>query len=62
MKSQTEQQVITIHILSNISRSYTSQAKQFGQLIEYNMRNIFLKELYIKYGGEASPDVLKIFW
>ena len=28
---------------------------QFGQLLEYNMRNIFIEKLYTKYGGEASP-------
>ena len=27
---------------------------KFGQLIEYNMRNIFLEKSYAKYGGEAS--------
>ena len=26
-----------------------------GQLIEYNMRNIFLQKSYTKCGGEASP-------
>ena len=25
---------------------------KFGQLIEFNMRNIFLKKLYAKCGGE----------
>ena len=28
---------------------------KFGQLIEYNMKNIFLEESYTKYSGEASP-------
>ena len=28
---------------------------KFGQLIEYNMRNIFLEKSYTKYGGETSP-------
>ena len=27
---------------------------KLGKLIEYNMRNIFLKKLYTKCGGEAS--------
>ena len=27
---------------------------KFGQLIEYNMRNIFLEKLYTKCGGETS--------
>ena len=40
--SQTGQQIIAIHILRNISRSKDNQEMKFGQLIEYNMRNIFL--------------------
>ena len=28
---------------------------KFGQLIEYNMRNIFLGTSYSKGGGETSP-------
>ena len=27
----------------------------FGQLIEYNMRNIFLKKSYTKCGGDTIP-------
>ena len=27
----------------------------FGQLIEYNMRNIFLEKSYTKCSGETSP-------
>ena len=43
MMSQTEQQIITIHILPNISRSKGNQKMKFGELIGYNMSNIFLK-------------------
>ena len=28
---------------------------KFGQLIEYNMRNVFLEKSYTKCGGETSP-------
>ena len=28
---------------------------KFGQLIEYNMRSIFLEKSYTKYAGEAIP-------
>ena len=28
---------------------------KFGQLIEYNMRNIFLEKLYTKCGGDTVP-------
>ena len=33
-----------IHILPNTSRSKDNQATKFGQLIEYNMRNVFVKK------------------
>ena len=55
MTSQLGQQTIVIHILPNIWRSKGNQAMKFGQLIEYNMRNIFLEKLYTKCGGETSP-------
>ena len=28
---------------------------KFGQLVEYNMKNIFLEKSYTKYGGETIP-------
>ena len=55
MTSQTGQQIITINKLSNISRSKGNQAMRFNQLIEYNMKNIFLEKSYTKSAGEASP-------
>ena len=42
--SQIGLQAIAIHILPNISQSKGNQTKQFGQLIEYNKRNIFYAE------------------
>ena len=44
MKSQPAEQTIAIHTLPNISRSKGNQAMKFGQLIEYNMRNIFVEK------------------
>ena len=44
-----------MHILSVISRSKNNQTMKFGQLIEYNMRNIFLEKSSTEYGGETSP-------
>ena len=41
--------------MPNISRSKWSQTMKFGQLIEYNMRNIFLKKSYPKWGEKTSP-------
>ena len=43
MMSHATQDIITIHILPNISRSNDNQAMKFGQLIAYNARNIFLQ-------------------
>ena len=44
-----------IHKLPNISRGEGNQTMKFGQLIECNMRNIFLEKSYTKCGGETSP-------
>ena len=42
-------------MLLNISRSKGNQTKKFGQLIECNMKNIFLEKSYTKCGGETIP-------
>ena len=55
MTPQLGKQIITKHILSNILRSKDNQTIKFGQLIEYNMRNIFLAKSYTKWDGKASP-------
>ena len=41
------------YILHNNSRSENNQATKFGQLLEYNMANIFLEKSYTKCGGET---------
>ena len=53
--SQPGKQTIAIYILSNISRTTGNQTMKFGQLIEYNMGNIFLEKSYTKYVGETGP-------
>ena len=53
MTLQTGKQTIAIHTLPNISKSKSNQTMKFGQLIEYNMKNIFLEKLCTKYGGET---------
>ena len=57
MTSQTEQQIITIHIFHNISGSNGKHRMKFDQLIKYNLRNIVLEKLYTKNVGETSPKV-----
>ena len=44
MTWQTGQQIITIHILSDISRNKDNQAMKLGQLIEHNVKNILLQK------------------
>ena len=58
MTSQPGEQTIAIRILPNISRSKGNQAMKFGQLIEYNMRNIFVEKSYTKCAGETIPRPL----
>ena len=55
MTSQSGQQTIVIHILFNISRSKGNHRMKFGQLIECNMRDIFLEKSQTKCSGESSP-------
>ena len=53
--SQPGKQTIAMHILPNIARSKDNKTVKFGQLIEYNMRKIFLEQSYPKCGEETSP-------
>ena len=53
MTSQTGQQIIAIHILSSISRSNRNQKMNVGQLIEDNMKNIFLEQNVVE---KLVPD------
>ena len=55
MTSQSGKQTIAMNVLPNISRNKGNRTMRFGQLIEYNMRNIFLEKSYTKCGGETSP-------
>ena len=53
--SKTGKQLITIHILLNIQRNKDDQTMKFNQLIEYNMKYIFLEKSYKKSDWETSP-------
>ena len=55
MTSQPGQQTIVIQILSNIVSSKDNQTIKFGQLIDCNMRNSFLKKSCKNCGGGNSP-------
>ena len=56
MASQPGKQTIAIHMLLNISRSKGNKRIKFGQLIEYKMRNIFLKQSYINVVQKLFPN------
>ena len=61
MMSQPGLQAVAIHILPNISQSKGNQTMKFGQLIEYNERNIFHQKWCRKKGKETSSRPLFIF-
>ena len=48
MTSQAGTKTIRINIWSDISKSKDIQTMKFGEVIEYNVRNIFLQKSYIK--------------
>ena len=58
MRSQPGKQTIAIHILPNISKIKGNLAMKSGQLIEYNMKNIFVEKSYTKCAGEIIPRPL----
>ena len=43
MALKTGKLIIAIEILTNISRGKGNQVVKFGQLIEYSVKNVFLK-------------------
>ena len=55
MTSKPGKQTIVKHVLPNILRNKDNQAMKFGQLREYNMKNIFLEKPCTKFGGKTSP-------
>ena len=61
MTSQPGQQRIPIHILLNIFQIKGNQTMNFGQLIEYNERKIFLQKSCKKGGRETSSRLLFVF-
>ena len=52
---QPGKQTTEIHILLNISISKKNQTTKYDQLIEYNMRHIFLEKSYTKCGEQFIP-------
>ena len=54
----TGQQIITIYILLNVSRSKDNQKMKFGQLVGYNVRNIFFFKNHAESEkGRLVPDL-----
>ena len=47
-----------MHVLPNNSRSKSNQTMKLCQLIEYDMRNIFLEKSYTKRGAETIPRLV----
>ena len=55
MKFSSGKQIITIHILPNISRNKENQTMKFGNL-EYNMRSIFLEKMWQNVMKKLVPE------
>ena len=60
MTSQNKQ-IISIHILINISRSKGNQTMKFGQLIKYTVRNISFKNYAGNELGRLDADLFFVF-
>ena len=56
MISQTGNKIIKTHIFPDTSRSKDNQAILLGQLIKYNVKNIFLQKLSINEAGKLVPN------
>ena len=61
MTIHTGQQIITTHILANISRIKNNQAIKFDQLVKDNLRIIFLQKLCRILGRKISYRALFVF-
>ena len=61
MTSQTEKQTIPINILLDISKSKNNQTMKFGQVIEYNVRNISFQKSCRKWKRETNSDLFLFF-
>ena len=58
----SKQQIITIHILPHISRKKGNRVMKFGQVIEYNGRNVFLTKSCRKWDRETSSRPLLVLF
>ena len=48
-----------MHVLTKISRGKKgNQTMTFGQLIEYNLKNIFVEKSYTNFAAETIPRLL----
>ena len=56
MTSQSREQTVSVHMSPNISRSKDKQVMKSGQLIKYNIRNIFLKNHTQNVEERLFPD------
>ena len=61
MTSQPGLQTIAIYVLPNISQSKGNLTMKFGQLIEYNKRNIFPKNNAENEAGRLVPSLFLFF-
>ena len=61
MTSQAGLQTVAIRIFPSISQSKGNETIKFGQLIEYNKRNVLLQKFWEKLGRGTGSESLFIF-
>ena len=61
MTTQHRYQSVTIQILPNISRSKGNETMEFGQLIDYDKRNIFFRRSFKNEARWLVPDLFLFF-
>ena len=59
--SKTGEEIITIHMLPNISRSKGNHTMKFGWFVEHNVRNIFFKSHGENDVRRLVPDLFLFF-
>ena len=57
MTSELGYKIFSMHILPNFSKNKDNQTMKFDQLLECNMRNVFLRKSYAKCGRETIPRI-----
>ena len=62
LMSQTGKQTFTLHLFSNVSGRKVNQTMEYGQLIEYKVRNVFLEKWCKKCARKTSSRLVAVLF